>query len=59
MVGEYGHDNGIFHQIIFLESIEKIEISVPGCAWNAILDELESGKSRSIERYVVCAANAL
>lgn len=43
MICEGGHDDGVFHQIIGLKSIEEVEVCVAGCSWDAVLDELETG----------------
>jgi hypothetical protein len=43
MISKGGHDDGVFHQIIGLKSIEEIEVCVTGCSRDAVLDELETG----------------
>ncbi|MCK4645752.1 MAG: hypothetical protein KAU46_05840 [Candidatus Aminicenantes bacterium] len=43
MICNGNHDDGVFHQIIGLKSIEEIEVCVTGCSRDAVLDELETG----------------
>jgi len=41
MICKGGHDDGVFHQIIGLKSIEEVEVCATGCSWDEVLDELE------------------
>lgn len=59
MVGKYGHDDGVFHQVWRLERVEKIEVCVTARSGDPVLDELESGEPDGVERHVLRAPHAL